>query len=294
MRFCPETTPSPARPTQPPPRPQNVWEAVLATALASYWSRSFTKRLVNVIKIRLKAKSWDFDGCFFSQFVPGMKARRGRGWETVAFCRLCHSGPELVSSQLFHTHIQTRRGIESMREQLRSKQTFLPCVAATRLKCASDGDSPCRTDGRVSGPSVLLHAPSHPNLFKLQPDNSTKVKQIPNNWKARIKSGSLSWGNEGRRQVWWGSCWQPAGSDAFAPPMAEEFIAILRGKRVNNNEINICSMRLQTKERMTLMGVVSVITQAQVSTSGCWIKCCIAAGTLSRVSIWCVEDSLWL
>lgn len=97
-------------PTQPPPKSWNVWEVVIATVLPIQVSSScsFTNRLINVIKIGLKAKSWDFDGCFL-QFVQGMKAMRGRGWKLYAFCRLCHLGPELVSSQLFHTHIQTHR-----------------------------------------------------------------------------------------------------------------------------------------------------------------------------------------
>lgn len=95
----------------PPTNPAEAleyWEVVIATGLPIQVSSncSFTNRLINVIKTGLKAKSWDFDGCFL-QFVQGMKAMRGRGWKLYAFCRLCHSGPELVSSQLFHTHIQT-------------------------------------------------------------------------------------------------------------------------------------------------------------------------------------------
>lgn len=36
-----------------------------------------------------------------------MKAMRGRGCKLCTFCRLCHLGPGIVSSQLFHAHIQT-------------------------------------------------------------------------------------------------------------------------------------------------------------------------------------------
>lgn len=50
--------------------------------------------------------------CFFSPVCAGNESHEGAWVKTVhTFCRLCHLGPGLVSSQLFYAHIQTQSKI---------------------------------------------------------------------------------------------------------------------------------------------------------------------------------------
>lgn len=48
------------------------------------------------------------DGLLFNSLFTEWKVRRRCGWKLCTFCRLCHLGTGLLSSQLFHAHIQTQ------------------------------------------------------------------------------------------------------------------------------------------------------------------------------------------
>lgn len=134
--LLPRNTRSPALPTQPLPRPRNVWEAVLATALASYWSSSLTKRLVNVIKIRLKAKSWDFDGCFFFTVCAGNESQEG------AWVRNCSILPALslgtracLITAVPHPHTDTERNRKyAGAASLRANFSAMCCCDAAEMR----------------------------------------------------------------------------------------------------------------------------------------------------------------
>lgn len=171
----------------PPLRPWNVWEVVGAAVIPNQVSSScsFTNGLIIINKIGLKAKIWDFEGCFLQFVKCAMKAMRGRGWKLYAFCWLCHSRPKLVSSQLFHTHIQTHG---EKYKVCRTSFTLSKLLCHVLLR-----------HGRyvhltVTHPAGLMDlrfifpprlALKH-NLLKLQTDNKTTVKQIPNHWKTII------------------------------------------------------------------------------------------------------------
>ncbi len=61
----------------------------------------------------------------FSQFEQGNESHAWAWVKTVhTFCRLCHLGPGLVSSQLFHAHIQTQSRNIKYSSQLQYKQTL--------------------------------------------------------------------------------------------------------------------------------------------------------------------------
>lgn len=63
----------------------------------------------------LKRKIWKLSGrlsVFFSPVCAGNESHEGAWVKTVhTFCRLCHLGPGLVSSQLFYAHMQTQSKI---------------------------------------------------------------------------------------------------------------------------------------------------------------------------------------
>lgn len=69
----------------------------------------------NLAKRVLKRKIWKLSGrlsVFFSPVCAGNESHEGAWVKTVhTFCRLCHLGPGLVSSQLFYAHIQTQSKI---------------------------------------------------------------------------------------------------------------------------------------------------------------------------------------